>query len=296
MLNASGLRALVAIVDHGTFGAAAEALGYAQSTISQQIRTLEREAGGLLFDRNAGPSRSRLTSLGQVMELHARRVLDELDAAGRAVVDHREGRGRLTIGTFQAVTTTLLPALVRSLAEESPHATITIVESEGPRPDLDATDLCFFDSPPQPPDHGRHIVADEHLLLAPLGTFPAGTIELDRLRGRRMVALPPICDQGRVERTLADADIATEIVFRTADNHALTAMVEAGAGCAILPALSISPSAGISIHRLQPSIPDRQIWAQWSGSLSPLAERALSHATAARTKLLAEAAGRVATR
>ncbi|WP_407727599.1 LysR family transcriptional regulator (plasmid) [Rhodococcoides fascians] len=285
MLSTSGLKALLTIVDHGSFASAAEELGYAQSTISQQIRTLERDAGGLIFDRSHGPSRSRLTSLGRLMVLHARRVLHELDAAEQAAIDHRNGGGRLTIGTFQAVTTTLLPAIVRSLTEENPNAIITVAESEGPHPDLDASDLCFFDSPPQPPNHGRLLVTDEHLLVAPPSAFPPGAVSVDQLDGRRMVALPSICDQGRVERALADAGITAEIVFRTADNHALTAMVEAGAGCAILPALSISPSPAISIHRLQPQIPKRQIWAQWSGSLSPLASRALDLATSASSNL-----------
>ncbi|SEO07784.1 LysR family transcriptional regulator [Cryobacterium luteum] len=289
MLTTSGLRALLAIVDLGTFGGAAAALGYAQSTISQQVRILERDAGGPIFDRSSGPSRSQLTSLGRLMEHHARLVVHELDAAERAAMDHRDGRGRLTIGTFQAVTTKLLPALIRALAEKNPHAAITMVETETPLPDLDTNDLCFFDSPPQPPDHGELIVADEHLLLAPRGVVPPGAVELHNLRDRPMVALPAICDQGRVELALTDAGVTLDIVFRTTDNHAITAMVEAGAGCAILPALSISPSAAISIHRIHPPLPYREIWVQWRGSLSPLAQHALKLAVLARPNLAAAA-------
>jgi DNA-binding transcriptional LysR family regulator len=282
MLTTSGLRALVAIVDHGTFGAAAVALGYTQSTVSQQIRTLERDAGGPIFDRRSGPIRSQLTSLGHVLEHHARLVVHELDAAEQAAIDHRDGRGRLTIGTFQAVTTTILPSLLRTLAQEHPASSVALLETEDPVPDLDSTDLCFFDSPPRPPDHGELIVADDHFLLAPRGAFPPGPVDLSDLDGRRMVALPAICDQGRVEQSLSEAGVRLDIVFRTADNHALTALVEAGTGCAVLPALSISRSESIGIHPLRPALPRREIWAQWRGSLSPLARRALELAVAAR--------------
>ena len=49
------LRALDAIAEEGTFGRAADRLGYTQSTVSQQIAALERTVGGSLFDRPGGP-------------------------------------------------------------------------------------------------------------------------------------------------------------------------------------------------------------------------------------------------
>ena len=53
------LVALKAIAEHGTFGRAAQSLGYTQSAISQQIATLERIVGQKLIDRPGGPRRSR---------------------------------------------------------------------------------------------------------------------------------------------------------------------------------------------------------------------------------------------
>jgi DNA-binding transcriptional LysR family regulator len=48
------LLALVAVVETGTFSAAAEQLGYTQSAVSQQIGILERIAGATLFERPGG--------------------------------------------------------------------------------------------------------------------------------------------------------------------------------------------------------------------------------------------------
>ena len=43
-----------------------------------------------------------------------------------------------------------------------------------------------------------------------------------------MVALPALCDQAMVEQALAEAAVVPDIVFRTADNQGVTAMVRAG--------------------------------------------------------------------
>src|SRR4051794_38811863 len=53
MLDVKRLRVLREVAAHGSFSAAAEALAYTQSAVSQQIAALEREAGTVLVDRNA---------------------------------------------------------------------------------------------------------------------------------------------------------------------------------------------------------------------------------------------------
>ena len=52
------------IAEEGTFGRAADRLGYTQSSVSQQVAALERAVGGVVFDRPGGPKRVRLTPLG----------------------------------------------------------------------------------------------------------------------------------------------------------------------------------------------------------------------------------------
>ena len=59
------LRAMAAIAEEGTFGRAADRLGYTQSSVSQQVAALERAVGGAVFDRPGGPKRVRLTPLGR---------------------------------------------------------------------------------------------------------------------------------------------------------------------------------------------------------------------------------------
>src|SRR5579875_1061744 len=70
------LAAILALAEHGTFSAAADALGTVQSNVSTHIARLERELGTPLFDR----SRGTLTEEGQAVVARAQRVVAELDA------------------------------------------------------------------------------------------------------------------------------------------------------------------------------------------------------------------------
>ena len=61
------LLALVAVVESGTFSAAAEQLGYTQSAVSQQVGTLERMVGAPLFERPGGRRTVQLTTAGEML-------------------------------------------------------------------------------------------------------------------------------------------------------------------------------------------------------------------------------------
>ena len=58
--------ALEAVAREGSFGRAAESLGYTQSAISQQIQTLERLVGERLLERPGGPRAVSLTEAGRL--------------------------------------------------------------------------------------------------------------------------------------------------------------------------------------------------------------------------------------
>src|SRR5437879_2878667 len=74
------LRAFLAVADHGAISAAAARLGYAQSSVSDQIKGLERELGVTLLNRVS--TGAVLTESGVRLLPYARRMLD-LDAQMR---------------------------------------------------------------------------------------------------------------------------------------------------------------------------------------------------------------------
>ena len=66
--------ALEAVSREGSFGKAAQALGYTQSAVSQQIATLERLVGQKLVERPGGPKPVSLTEAGQLLLTHAEAI------------------------------------------------------------------------------------------------------------------------------------------------------------------------------------------------------------------------------
>ena len=73
MLDVKRLRVLHEVARQGSFSAAAEALSYTQSAISQQIAALERETGTQLVDR--GARGIRMTDAGEALVQHADAIL-----------------------------------------------------------------------------------------------------------------------------------------------------------------------------------------------------------------------------
>src|SRR5829696_4837592 len=81
MLDVRRLVVLREVAVQGSFSAAAQALTYSQSAVSQQIATLEREAGTRLVERNGRSV--RLTDAGRALVRRADAILTELEGAER---------------------------------------------------------------------------------------------------------------------------------------------------------------------------------------------------------------------
>ena len=71
-LEVRHLRAFVALVDHGSMTAAAQALGMAQSTVSETMAALDRTLGTPAVTRRRGTRGHRLTPAGRALLPHAR--------------------------------------------------------------------------------------------------------------------------------------------------------------------------------------------------------------------------------
>ena len=275
------LVALDAVATEGTFAKAALRLGYTQSAVSQQIAALERLVGKL-FDSPGGPRPVELTPLGKVMLGHARDILTRVDAANDAVERFSAGEaGRVDVGTFQSVSNVLLPAIVKQLRAEQPGLDIRLFEAEDDLT-LDTKvregelDVAFIVGPRDGDIETAVLLDDHYVLVTPAGELPPGPYHTPDLDARPFVGYPGGSCQYNIEAGLRDAGAVPTFVFRTMDNGAVTAMVRAGMGWAVMPLLALDlDDPSIDLHPLDPPVPPRQVCAAWrrDRTLSPVATR-----------------------
>lgn len=120
------LQALVAVAEHRSFSAAADALGTVQSNVSAHVARLERELGATLVERSGG----RLTAEGQLVLDRAYRVFAEVEALVADVGALRqELAGTVRAGVIGTIARWLVPHLLLDLSAR--HPMLHLVVSEG---------------------------------------------------------------------------------------------------------------------------------------------------------------------
>jgi len=103
-------RVLAAVHDHGGVGAAARALGVAQSTVSETLLSLERLLGAPVTLRRTGRE-AVLTTAAETLLPHARTLISVSEAA--LVAGARESRATIRLGTVESISSFLLPGPLR---------------------------------------------------------------------------------------------------------------------------------------------------------------------------------------
>jgi DNA-binding transcriptional LysR family regulator len=113
------LRALVAVVETGSFSEAAKAMSLSQAALSGLVSELENRVGVRLLDRN---TRSvSLSAVGQSFEPMARRVLSTLEEALDSLADLKElRRGVVRVAAPETLSCTLMPELISTYRASNP--------------------------------------------------------------------------------------------------------------------------------------------------------------------------------
>lgn len=267
------LAALVAVVDTGTFGAAADELGYTQSGVSQQVAALERVVGTTLLVRPGGPRRVSLTPAGEALVVHARAVLARLQAARADLEAIAAGeRGTLRVGTMQSVGTKVLPWLLRRFRAERPDVTLSPQETFEHAELVSAVESGRFDLSfaPLPVRDGpfavRRILDDPFVLLAPADAELAGSASISLRQAARLPLIGFLDEDLHAEmlRQIGRTGVEPRIVFRSNDNPTVQGFVAAGLGYALMPRLTVDeddPEVAVVPHVT--GMPPRNIALLW---------------------------------
>lgn len=248
MFDVDALRLLVTVAGTGSFTKAAVSLNYTQSAVSRRIASLEREAGGPLFERL--PRGVRLNPAGRALYRHAVEVLGRLAHAERELaVLHRGHGGLLHVGAFPTANIALVPAALRTLRQARPD--VEVVAFEGRSSTLmdrlanGALDLAVVSDYPSglPSADGvatTPLCEDDMLVALPREHPLAGADEIDLLELRDEAWLQDT--YGDRPTMLADAcaraGFAPRRIVRIAEWTGKFGYVAAGLGVALVPSLA----------------------------------------------------------
>ncbi|CAG7589083.1 LysR family transcriptional regulator [Rhodococcus opacus] len=129
MLRVDRLRALCAVAEHGSIGAAARALHVTPSGVSQQLGKFEREVGvELLVPAGRGV---QLTDAGRLLARRGQEVISLLAQAESEVVSlDRDVVGDLRIGSFSSAGRVVVPTAVATLRRRHPQLRVSFFAGE----------------------------------------------------------------------------------------------------------------------------------------------------------------------
>lgn len=295
MLDVRRMQVLRAVVASGSITAAARNLGYSASAISQQLATLEREAGIPLLERIGRGVRP--TAAGTLLAEQVEIVSAQLAQTETALTELKEGRtGRLSIRYFATAGAALVPPAVAAVRREYPGIRF---------------DLRLFE------DNAMPLIAsgeaDVAIVVLPQGGSDVRNVEFVPLLDDPYRAVLPRGHRLARKRALDLADLAEEpwigaewptpgpcrdILFdacgaagftpnftvEAEDYQTAQGFVAAGLGVTLVPELGLgSPHPGVVVRPLRRPEPLRSIQAAVGGHVMDRpATRALIAAMRAR--------------
>ena len=281
------LRYLVALVDHGHFGRAAEACHVSQPTLSTQIKKLEGRLGVTLFERTN--KSVHVTAVGEDVVARARQILLNVEAiasVGRRVSAPLSGP--FSLGVIPTLGPYLLPWLVPALNKSYPDLRLAI------REDLTAHLLDRLLSHRLDAALVALPVSDDRVESLPLFDEPfwfaepkgreqaAGAVMREEdLRGQRLLLLTEgHCLRDQALAICGTTDHDAEADFRATSLETIRQMVATGLGSTLLPAMACGDlrAGGMTARPLERGV-GRRIGLVWRHSYPKVRDLQLLAAT-----------------
>lgn len=286
------LRYFEAVERHRHFTRAAEELHVAQSALSHQVRTLERELGIGLLNRTTRSVEP--TEAGRLVAARARAIMAESDALLQEIDElHGLTRGRVTIGALLFGGELNIPAMLADFRTAHPQIEVGIREGTVQRM-LDmfaegSIDLSFaLEAEPPGDELDRLALSTEELAVIMSADHPLArrrALSLAKLDRHPLIAF----ERGAAVRRMLDdaferAGIVPQIVLEGNDLALVRSLVAQGIGLAIIPrSFAELPGAAIAVRPVQPSLRMTvALWWRRGRHLSPAARAFVEFARAHR--------------
>lgn len=275
MLDLHRLRLLREVHARGTVNAAAAALGYSTSAVSQQLAVLEREVGAELLEKVG--RNVRVTPAGMVLVGHADSLLAAVEAAEAELAEVATGRlsGVVRVAAFQSAVLRVVAPAVRALADSHPDLRVEVTEAEveqsTPALRLQHLDVAVGDEYDDQPRPVHEDLQREALLREPINVvLPADHPAASRKRValRELSAMPwAACQPGtghhqmhlRVCRQLGGFE--PDIRYTSDDFLILLELARTTGSATLLPDLVHAHEAdGVAVRRVAEGSVERQVF------------------------------------
>ncbi|WP_062316575.1 LysR family transcriptional regulator [Demequina maris] len=257
MLDLVRLVALRELALRGTIAAAADALGYTASAVSQQLAGLEREAGVPLTIRSG--RRVILTPAGERLVGRTHELLDIMETA-EDELSAASGRvtGTVRLAVFQSAALTLVTGALLRLRESHPGIRVKVTQTEPEEAFADtwareydlvvAEEYPHHSAPHYPGIVRRPLVRDE-LLLAVGGEWAGASSVADLAEAAWVMEPAGTATRHFAEQTCRVAGFEPDVRFESSDLQAHVQLIQKGLAVAILPGLMVA-YAGIDARVL----------------------------------------------
>ncbi|WP_244882479.1 LysR family transcriptional regulator [Gordonia desulfuricans] len=273
MFDVRKLTVFAEVARRGSMSAAATATRYTTSAVSQQITALERDLGHELFVRT--PNGVRLTVVGQRLLHHVPGLLDGIAAAERDL-DRAAGADSRSVRlvAFSSAAATIVPPTVARLRRALPEVDVQILVADpddgvAVLADGDA-DACVVTEVAGAEPHYPGLVTapvcdDEFLVVLPRSHRLATCVEVPLLALAHeqwiVSSATGRCPDAQVFRNSCErAGFSPEVSFESQDYATVQAMVAAGLGVSLVPALAIhSVRTDVAVRPIGGPRPSRRI-------------------------------------
>lgn len=267
-MTLDGLRCFCAVVESGSFRAAAMTVGRSQPAVSQQLRALEREAGHRLIDRKRGLP----TPLGGLLFARALKILHSVDALGREVAEFDMEIGHeLRVGASDTTALHDLPSVVKRFAAAAPHTRLVLVnrnsDAIAQQVLKGSLDLGIVTLPQHHPELMEEELFHQRLVLAVPAKHPLAkkrSLKLSDLAGEPLLLLDAQTRTGALLRVhFHEQRFEPQVKLDSGSFEVIKRYIAEGIGLSFVPESVTSPTDNrITTRRLQglPTVPIGVIW------------------------------------
>lgn len=243
--NSDNVQVFLAVLDHGSFSAAARHLGRVPSAVSMTIAQLEAELDLVLFDRSGREPRP--TAVARALEPQARELARQLrQLQTHALQLHQGLERRLTLAIAPELLSVPWSQPLATLAQEFPLLEVEVLSA----PQADALRMLFageahlalvFERPGTDERESFQEVGQEILVAVMSPRHPEAAARQGQLRLEDLAGIRQIAVTGRERRGADPRLLLARQVWRTDSHLSTLSLVQAGLGWAYLPRRLVAP-------------------------------------------------------